>query len=185
MSSLRRGLALLSFFAVGFAASHDAGAALSAQPGARVSFTSVGPAGMKIVGTTSELITTDDGQSVTVTVTLTHLSTGIELRDKHMREKYLEVQTYPTAVLTVPRAMLTFPAAGASLAGDPQATVTLHGQTRPTPFHFAATNDGGSYRVDATLHINMRDYGITVPSYLGVTVKPDVDIDVHFTALDR
>ncbi len=163
----------------------DAGAAITAQPGARVSFTASGPAGMKIVGTTSELATTDDGQTITVTVALAHLTTGIELRDKHMRERYLEVQAYPTTTLTIPRASLSIPAPGATQTGDPPATVTLHGQTRPASFHYSATNEGGNLRVDATLHLNMRDFGVTVPTYLGVTVKPDVDIDVHFTAVDR
>jgi polyisoprenoid-binding protein YceI len=140
---------------------------------------------MKIVGTTSELATTDDGQTITVTVALAHLTTGIELRDKHMRERYLEVQAYPTTTLTIPRASLSIPAPGATQTGDPPATVTLHGQTRPASFHYSATNEGGNLRVDATLHLNMRDFGVTVPTYLGVTVKPDVDIDVHFTAVDR
>jgi hypothetical protein len=28
--------------------------------------------------------------------------------------------------------------------------------------------------------INMNDFGITVPVYLGVTVKPDVDVTANF-----
>jgi len=157
-------------------------AALAARPGARVSFSASGPAGMKINGTTSDLSTSDDGQTVIVTVPLAHLATGIELRDKHMREKYLEVQTYPTASLSVPRSAVAFPAVGATQTADLHGTVTLHGQTRPLTFHYSATNDGGVYRVDATVHIDMRDFGIVVPSYLGITVKPDVDVEVQFTA---
>lgn len=160
-------------------------ATLSAQPGAQVAFTASGPGGLKIVGTTSELTTLDDGQTVTVTVTLTHLSTGIDLRDRHMREKYLETPTYPTAVLTVPRASLALPTPGATQAADLQGTVTIHGQTRPSAFHYAATSANGTYRVDAKLHVNMHDFGIVVPSYMGVTVKPDVNIDVHFAAADH
>jgi polyisoprenoid-binding protein YceI len=181
---LRHTLSLATLLAFTASAS-GAEATLSAQPGASVSFTAAGPAGMKIVGNTSELTATDDGQTVTISVAMAHLATGIELRDKHMREKYLEVQTYPTAVLTVPRAALVFPAVGATHAADTQGTVTLHGQTRPSTFHYVATNTAGAYRVDATVHVNMRDFGITVPNYLGVTVKPDVDVDVHFTATDR
>jgi hypothetical protein len=30
----------------------------------------------------------------------------------------------------------------------------------------------------------MNDFGITAPSYLGVTVKPDVDINSSFQATD-
>lgn len=167
------------------AVSTDAGATLVADPGARVAFTASGPAGMKIVGNTTELATGGSPDTVTITVTLTHLTTGIDLRDKHMREKYLEAQTYPTAVLTVPRASIAFPAAAATQSADAQGTLTLHGQSRPTAFHYTAANLGTSYRVDGTMRVNMHDFGITVPTYLGVTVKPDVDIEVHFTAADR
>ena len=31
-----------------------------------------------------------------------------------------------------------------------------------------------------TVHVNMNDFGITVPVYLGVTVKPDVDVSASF-----
>ncbi len=180
-----RRLRSLLFASMVIAIPCEALAAFSAQPGARVAFTATGPAGMKIVGNTSELATADDGQNVTITVTLTHLATGIELRDKHMREKYLETPTYPTATLTVPRASLTLPPAGGSQAKDAQGTVTLHGQTRPSPFHYAVVNDNGAYRIDGALHVDMRDFGITVPNYMGLAVKPDVDIDVHFTVVDR
>lgn len=175
------GLAL----AVVLALPTDALATLTAQPGARVAFTAAGPAGMKIVGTTTELVAGGDAQTITVTVTLTHLVTGIDLRDKHMREKYLETPTYPTAVLTVPRASIQFPAAGASSTADAQGTLTLHGQSKPVAFHYSATNDGATYRVDGTFRVNMQNHGITVPSYLGITVKPDVDVEAHFTATDR
>jgi len=163
----------------------EAYATLSAQPGARVQFTASGPAGMKIVGTTSDLAAADDGQNVTVTVTLANLTTAMELRDKHMREKYLEVQTYPTTVLTVPRAALSLPAAGASQAGDAQGTLTLHGQTRPASFHYSVANNAGSYQVDGKLHIVMTDYAMAVPTYAGLGVKPDVDVEVHFSTTDH
>jgi len=163
----------------------DALATLTAQPGARVTFNAAGPAGMKIVGTTSELAAADDGTNITVTVTLTHLTTSMDLRDKHMREKYLEVQTYPTTVLTVPRSALTIPAAGATQSGDAQGTLTLHGQTKPAQFHYSVVNNAGSYQVDGTIHIKMGDFAMAVPTYAGLGVKPDVDVDVHFTTVDR
>ncbi len=50
---------------------------------------------------------TDDGTTVTVTVPLNRLSTGIALRDQNV-DKALAVATYPTATLAVPGASLTF-----------------------------------------------------------------------------
>ena len=63
---------------------------------------------------------------------------------------------------------------------DVPATVNLHGQTRPVTVHYEAKRDGAALIAHGKFHINMTDFGITVPSYLGVTVKPDVDVSADF-----
>src|SRR5882724_11365215 len=75
-----------------------AGAALSKPTDATVKFTATGPAGLKIEGATSALNVAEDGINVTVTVPLTTLHTGIDIRDKHMKED-LEVEKFPEAQL--------------------------------------------------------------------------------------
>ena len=35
------------------------------------------------------------------------------------------------------------------------------------------------------MHLNMNDFAIEVPSYLGVTVKPDVDVIAQFDVIDE
>jgi polyisoprenoid-binding protein YceI len=155
-------------------------AALSQASDPRVTFDASGPAGMKIQGTTAELSVADDGANVVTTVPLGNLSTGIALRDHHMKEKYLEVPKYPAAVLTIPRSALKFPHGGEALSADVAGTMQLHGQTRPVTVHYDAKSDGASFTVRGTFHVNMNEFGITVPVYLGVTVKPDVDVSASF-----
>lgn len=162
----------------------DADARLTRTGDPSVTFTAIGPGGLKIVGTTTDLTLADDAQSVSIAVPLANLSTGIALRDKHMREKYLQVQTYPLATLKVDRASIRFPAPGAEATGDAQGTMAIHGQSHGVTFHYTAKREGGGYGVSGSVRINMKDYGIDVPSYLGVTVKPDVDVAVRFTAQD-
>lgn len=164
-----------------------ADAAFVGRTGAKATFTASGPAGMSIVGTTSDLVVTEDAQGgVAVTVKLGALTTGMSLRDKHMREKYLEVQTYPTAVLRVARSALKLPAPGQSGAFDAPGTMTLHGTTKPVTVHYSARNDAPSaYAVTGSLTLDMTDYGVQKPSYMGLTVKPSVDIAVAFTADDK
>jgi polyisoprenoid-binding protein YceI len=58
--------------------------------------------------------------------------------------------------------------------------LSLHGQTRPVTVHYSAKGDGAGMATQGRFHINMNEYGITVPSYLGVTVKPDVDVTAAF-----
>jgi polyisoprenoid-binding protein YceI len=162
-----------------------AGAKLAKVAGSDVSFTLVGPAGMKIVGQGSELRVVDDGQAVKVSVPLSSMKTGISIRDKHMHEKYLQTPNFPSADLTVPRSALKIPQPGANVTQDAQGTLILHGKTKPVNFRYTCTRDGAKLKVQGTMHLNMNDFGIEVPSYLGVTVKPDVDVAARFDVNDE
>jgi polyisoprenoid-binding protein YceI len=125
----------------------------------------------------------DDGTTVTITVPLGNLTTGIDLRDKHTKNA-LEVDKYPTTTLAVARSALKFPAAGAESSGDAPGKMTLHGTTKDVTFHYAAKLAGDTISVTGSTRININDYGIKAPSYLGVSVKPDVDINTTFQAKD-
>jgi polyisoprenoid-binding protein YceI len=162
-----------------------AAAKLARTGGASASFRAVGPGGTHIEGKTSELQLADDGTNVTVTVPLGNLRTGIDLRDRHMKEKYLEVDKFPTATLTVARGSLKLPTADAEVKDSAQGTMTLHGVSKPVTFRYGAKLEDGVNAVHGSVRVNMKEFGIEVPSYLGVTVKPDVDVSVRFKATDR
>jgi polyisoprenoid-binding protein YceI len=166
-------LACVSLSAAGYAAWSSSG-------DSHVSFQAAGPAGMKIEGTTNELKAAEAGDTLVIDVPLGNLSTGIALRDHHMKEKYLEVQKYPTATLTVARSALKVPAGADRVDADVPGTLKLHGQSRPVTVHYDAKADGGTFAAHGKFHINMNDFGISVPSYLGVTVKPEVDVNASF-----
>jgi len=159
-------------------------AKLAKVAGPEVSFTLIGPAGMKIVGSGSELRVLDDGSTVKISVPLAGMKTGISMRDKHMHEKYLETANFPTAELQVPRAALKIPAAGA-VTQDTAGTLVLHGKSKTVTFHYNCSRIGAKLNVQGTMHLNMNDFGIQVPSYLGVTVKPDVDVAAQFEVTDE
>jgi polyisoprenoid-binding protein YceI len=151
-----------------------------ANPGnAEVSFTAMGPAGMKIVGTENEVKVADSGPAVVVTVPLAKLQTGISVRDQHMR-KYLETDQFPTGELEVQRAALKIPRPGEVVTADATGTLKLHGKSKPTAFHYTVSREGTHLKVSGTTHVMMPDFGISVPSYLGITVKPDVEVSVRF-----
>lgn len=162
----------------------EAGAQLKSSA-ASVSFTAVGPAGLKIIGKTSELAVKDDAEKIAIAVPLAGIKTGIDLRDKHMREKYLQVDQFPTAELEVSRASLNLPADGANAGGTGQGTMKIHGRAKPVTFKYTAKRAGASYDVAGNVQVNVKDFGIEIPSYMGVTVKPDVDVAVKFTAKDQ
>ncbi len=178
---LQRRLGLASASLVILSVSVAGHAAISGASDVHVGFAAAGPAGLTITGTTSDLTAAEDANgNVVITVPLGNLTTGIGLRDQHMRDKYLEVPKFPATTLTVAKAALKVPASGQSTSGDAQGTLTLHGQSHPVTFHYDTKGDGGGVTARGSFHINMNDFGITVPSYLGVTVKPGIDVTASF-----
>ena len=167
-----------------FALSGEALAKLAKTGDASVAFTATGPGGLKIVGTTSELAVADDGQSVAVTVPLRALDTKIELRNKHMREKYLEVDKYPNAVLTVARSELKMPTSG-EVSGDAAGTMKIHGREHAVRLHYTAKRAAAGMAVSGTVKVNIKDFGIEEPSFMGAAVKPDVDVSATFPVADQ
>ena len=169
-------------FASSIALSADAKLARTGTP--QVAFHASGPAGMKIVGQTTELEVDDQGAKIVIKVPLKNLATGIALRDDHMRNKYLQVGTYPNAELTVDRSTLHLPNGDGNASGDATGTMAIHGKTKNVSFHYNVARASGTLHIGGTTKLDIRDYGIDIPSYLGVTVKPDIDVEVQFTATE-
>ena len=124
------------------------------------------------------------GLSGAVEVDLTTLDTGIELRDTHLRDTYLEVdrsQNFARAVLS-----------DIALDGaDPRtfegktaftATLRLHGVERPVSgvAEVARTPDG--IGVVAHFPVGLTDHAIQAPRYLGVGVRDQLQAEVRFAA---
>jgi polyisoprenoid-binding protein YceI len=157
-------------------------AAFTRAGAATVRFTATGPAGLKFAGNGSELSVREADGKVTVSIPLASLDTAIELRNRHMRDKYLEVQTHPNAVLVAERARFKL----TTNSGEERAELTLHGRTRPVLVKYTIERAAdGTLKVEGSTRIDMREFGIEVPSYLGVAVKPEVDVAVSFTVVDR
>ena len=155
-------------------------AALSKPSNANVVFHARGPAGLEIKGETSDLDLKEENGSVFLDVRLATLETGIGLRNRHMKDA-LEVDKFPTVRLTVAKSAFRLPARGESAEGDAPATLTLHGQSKPVTVHWSVRGEASStFWVTGSFHLDMTEFGITAPSYLGVKVKRDLDVDAKF-----
>jgi hypothetical protein len=63
--------------------------------------------------------------------------------------------------------------------------LSVHGVSKPCSIHYRVEQVGsGEFRVRGTTRIDLRDFGIDVPSYLGVHVDPGVGIQVDFSLHD-
>jgi len=159
-------------------------AAITSPSGTSVVISMQGTAGLRIEGTTHELSLSEHDGELLFQVPLSGIDTGIGLRNRHLRN-YLDVAHFPRAELRVPRWILTFPASGKTTESDALGVLTIHGVNRPCSVHYRAERaSSGELRVRATTRVDMRDFEVDVPSYLGVHVDPQVAIQVDFSLHD-
>ncbi len=147
----------------------------------QVRFAGTGPAGLRLEGKTNMMTLHEEGATVSFTVPLKTLETGIALRDKHMKERYLEVDRYPQAVLMVPWSAVRLPEPGRAHSQVVTGTLTLHGQSREVQVRCDLKHNGDRYEVRSQVPINMKDFGIETPRYMGLSVKPDIETVVTFS----
>ncbi len=175
MTSLMRSLVALSLLSASLAF-----AGWTQQGDGSATFDAKGPAGFKIHGDAKKLTVTDDGKTLSVTLTLKDLDTDNDLRNKHMFED-IGAEQFPKMVLSVPLEALKVPEDGKSLDAEVTGTLNMHGQDKATPFKYTASCKAGVCTIDSSANVNVGDHGIKIRSYLGITVKPDIVIGAKFT----
>lgn len=113
------------------------------------------------------------------------LRTGIDLRDRHMRDQYLQTSRFPLAEFTLDRINL-WPATAAesfTCTDVPfEGTLRLLGVERPLNGLAVVSRRGRQVSVTANLRLNMQDFGIETPSFAGVVVAREVRLTVRFSA---
>ena len=117
-------------------------------------------------------------------VDLSSLDTGIELRNTHLREKYLEVARGAEFAVAVLSAVRLDKADLPTFRGQTPFTGTLllHGTRRPVAGQADIHPDGNDVRVVASFPVRLDAYGIEPPRYLGVGVKNEVQVKVTLVA---
>lgn len=157
----------------------------------------------KIVGTTSKItghiqVNPKDitkGLKAAFALDLASLKTGIDKRDEHMRDNFLETAKYPTAMLTidkVTKASDKMLVDGKTLMVDAEGTLSLHGvkntvQLKDITVTYFDESEATKGRLPGDLLIinggfslNLPDYSIEVPQFiflkLAETIKVSVDL---------
>ena len=126
-----------------------------------------------------------------IRVGLTTLDTGIDMRNNHMRNKFLEVDKYPTAIFV----LSSLTKAPATLEPNKPANVTvkgtlsIHGVSNEviapaTVTYIPGTKDtairlpGDLLHVKTTFPIKLSDYQIVVPEMLVMKLSDDQSVGV-------
>ncbi len=116
--------------------------------------------------------------SVLITINVDSLDTGAGLRNKEMRERYLEttkfgVATFRSVSVTGPASIAPNQPTDINVTGD----LTLHGVTKrmTIPVRVVLIADSRIHAT-TTFKIHMPDFGITVPHNILVTVNDEVPV---------
>jgi polyisoprenoid-binding protein YceI len=161
---------------------------LKAENG-QVQFTATGrPGALKVIGKTGGptgcLKINGDKLTGTLTVDVTQFATGIGMRDRHLKEKYLEVAKFPTATLTfsdlsLPKKALTDD--GVFLVEGP-AEIEIHGQNLPVTIKIEGKRTGTLTEITSQFDVKLSDFKITQPSFAGVSVNDLVRVEIQSKA---
>jgi len=111
-------------------------------------------------------VTVKDGQveAQQIKVPLSSLKTGIQLRDDHMKEKYLNVKKYPYAILHF----------GKGKNGQGQGELEIRGIKKPIQGRYKIVDS----ELMAEFPIKLSDFDISGIRYMGVGVKDEALVKV-------
>lgn len=119
-----------------------------------------------------------------IAVDLASIDTGISLRNRHLREKYLEVARGPGYDEAVLSDLVLAEADGTEFRGKTPFTarLLLHGVQRPVSGKSEIRSAAAGVRVDAEFLLILPDFGIEPPQYMGVGVTSRLVVRVSFDA---
>lgn len=162
-------------------------AADSGLSNTKVTFTATapGPAHVKVVGSGTELTLQSLGEWLVFRVPLRSVTTGVAALDRQVRDKYLEIETFPMVELRVARGGFNIPSYNGAATGHADGRLTLHGKTRGTRVHYTIARQGESVTVRAGLRVDLRAFGVDVPRQGGLAMSPEVAVEVGFGTIDR
>ncbi len=118
-------------------------------------------------------------------VRLDSLDTGMELRNAHLRETYLEVdrgEEFREAVLTAVELGEPFPPGARDHETGFAGLLSLHGMERWVEGEARLVRRDGRVRVEAGFPLSLGEFAIPPPRYLGVGVRDEIRITVTFDA---
>ncbi len=192
--NLIRNFTTLTFvFAAGAAAAAPLpalGGKYATSSDSTATFEAVGrPSLLKIKGegakVTGQLTIENNDAKGAFELNLEGFNTGIETRDHHMKEKYLEIAKFPKANLVITHVEL--PAnwkPGTDVSSTPfQGQLTLKGVTKPVSGHVKIS--GESLATEAEFSISLKEFPVGVPSYLGITVADAVNVTVKIPSFAK
>lgn len=114
-----------------------------------------------------------------ISVDLASIDTDNNLRNKHMREKFLHTNQYPAMTFD-----LTKISQKNSLPGDTETTVLahgkfhLHGMTKNVEIPITILRHDHELNIQSSFPLTLSDYNIKTPSFLGMHMEETIQIKI-------
>ncbi|MBF0297853.1 MAG: YceI family protein [Oligoflexia bacterium] len=150
-----------------------------------VEFMAIGNPGMLTIegkgkGITGDLTISSRNVEGTFECDLNTLETGIDLRDKHMKEKYLEIEKAAFAKAEFKLTKLTLPDKESFTTKKIpfEGKLKLHGVEKLIKGEANIDKDKKNKTLQSTasFNINVKDFNITIPTFAGINVGENVKI---------
>ncbi len=144
--------------------------AIAQQKNVKV-FVTLFPAGDFVANTgdvkgSAQLVGPNEVKASNIVVNLNSLKTGIELRDDHAKNKYLDVKQHPEAVLV----------SAEGKNGTGSGVLKIRGKESKVQGTYVLTN--GNKFMTAKFKTKLSSYGINEVSYKGIGAEDDINIEV-------
>ena len=157
----------------------DSAAKSLAIKSGKVEFLAIGkPSFLKVrgIGTapTGELKLSGSKASGEFTFDLSSLDTEIALRNEHMKDKYLEVGKFPKATIRFKDVE-----AKEGAKSTIPAELELHGVKKTVSMDAELKPEGESKKATGTFKFKLTDFGIAIPSHLGITIADEVTVTIE------
>ena len=111
-------------------------------------------------------------------VDLASLDTGIGLRDRHMRDNYLEVREYPYATFT--GALDRIDQEAGAFRIEARGEFSVHGVSRPRSLTCTAVPAGEGFAVDCAFPVPLAEHDIRIPRVMFLKLAPVVEMELSF-----
>jgi polyisoprenoid-binding protein YceI len=166
----------------------SAQAAIHVVESGKISFDAIGkPAFIHIEGTGTDITGEATVKATKVIAkyifSLDSLDTGIELRNEHMKAKYLKTGEPERAKATLEIDNLSeFKGEATESRGELEGRLTLAGVTKPVKGSYEiqpdAANLAEKLKANAKFKIKLSDFKIDIPSFAGITVADEVQLNI-------
>ena len=112
-------------------------------------------------------------------VDLNALDTGIGLRNRHMRENYLETDQYP--VTNFRGKIVGYSAIDDTLTTiQAEGNIFIHGIEKPLEVTGQLIKKADGYRIKASFNVKLSDFEIEIPSIMFYKIDENMDLQLDF-----